>query len=276
MKKIIPAIFILFFVACKKNREATGEIEKMYAAAGSLSVSSTDVSGQSYAVYYPTNLPGNHPLIAWGNGTGAQPKNYAGLFKHLASWGFVVIDSYSKNTGTGAEILASAEYMIAENNNPASIFHNKIDINNIGAVGHSQGAAGVLNAHTDYPAGSIFKTVVTVALPSLKLTNPEHKYSTADVTGSLFLLSGTNDGLISPKKSNIESFNDASDAITAAMAMAIGSGHNVILDEGGKHRGYLTAWLRYRLAGDNNARQAFVTEIMANDTWEEVRTQNIN
>lgn len=276
MKKIAPVILVLFLVACEKNQEATGEIEKIYSAAGSSSVTSMEVTDPSYAIYYPANLPGNHPLIVWGNGTDAQPENYAGIFKHLASWGFVVIDSYSKNTGTGSEILASAEYMVAENADSTSIFHNKIDINKIGAVGHSQGASGVLNAHTDYAGGSIFKTVVTIALPALKVTGPEHKYSTADVTGSLFLLSGTNDGLISPKKSNIEAFDNVSDGVTAAMSMAIGSGHNVIQEEGGKHRGYLTAWLRYRLANDNNARQAFVSEIMANDTWTEVRTQNIN
>lgn len=278
MKKylFLPIAFLVFSVACKKNSEPTGELEKVYAAAGQYAVSEVEVGDDLYKIYYPAPLPGNHPVVAWGNGTGAQPKNYDGIFRHLASWGFVVIDSYSKNTGTGSEILASAEYLVSENSNASGIFYNKIDLNQIGAVGHSQGAAGVLNAHTDYANGGIFKTVVTIALPSPNLTNPEHEYNTADVSTSLFLLSGTNDGLISPKKSNREAFENTSDALPAAMAMAIGAGHNVILKDGGKHRGYLTAWLRYRLANDMQARQAFVNEIQNNDTWTEVRTQNIN
>lgn len=278
MKKyiLVPIALLLFFTACKKNSEPTGELEKLYAEPGSHAVSQIEVGNELYRIYYPSDLTGNHPLIAWGNGTGAQPKNYDGIFKHLASWGFILIDSYSKNTGTGSEILASAEYMLAENNNSVSIFFGKIDVNNVGAVGHSQGAAGVLNAHTDYTGGSIFKTIVPIALPSPNLTNPEHTYNTADVTGSLFLLSATGDGLISPKKSNREAFDHANDLLPAAMAMIKGGGHNVILDESGKHRGYLTAWLRYRLAGDTQARQAFVDEILTNDTWTEVRTQNIH
>lgn len=279
MKKYISYLFVALSVtvsACKKNSEPTGQREKVYAAAGPHAAAQLEAGDQLYRIHYPADLSGNRPVVAWGNGTGAQPKNYEGLFNHLASWGFVVIDSYSKNTGTGAEILASAEYLIAENNNPSSIFYAKIDVNRIGAIGHSQGAAGVLNAHTDYAGGSIFKTVVPIALPSPNLTNPEHKYNTGDVTGSLFLLSGTNDALISPKKSNRQAFDDASDNLPAAMAMAVGAGHNAILNDGGKHRGYLTAWLLYRLTGSTDAREAFVNEITTNDTWTEVRTQNLN
>lgn len=279
MKKCIPylvAALLLSVSACKKNSEPTGAWEKVFADAGSHAAARMEVGDRQYRIHYPADLSGNHPVVAWGNGTGAQPKNYEGLFDHLASWGFVVIDSYSKNTGTGAEILASAEYLVAENNNPSGIFYNKIDINRIGAVGHSQGAAGVLNAHTDYAGGSIFKTVVPIALPSPNLTNPEHTYNTGDVTGSLLLLSGTNDGLISPKKSNRQAFDDAPDNLPAAMAMAVDAGHNAILDNGGKHRGYLTAWLLYRLSGNTDAREAFVSEIAGNDTWTEVRIQNLN
>lgn len=278
MKKhhLLPLALLLFTLSCKKNNDPTGELEKTYAATGQYAVSELEVGSEQYKIHYPTALPGNHPVIAWGNGTGAQPKDYDGIFKHLASWGFVVIDNYSKNTGTGAEILASAEYLVAENSNASGIFHNKLDLAHIGAVGHSQGAAGVLNAHTDFGNGNIFYTVVPIALPSPNLTNPEHKYNTGDVSTSLFLMSATGDGLISPKKSNREAFENAPDNLPAALAMISGGGHNVITGNGGKHRGYLTAWLRYRLAGDQQARQAFIDEIQNNDTWTEVRTQHID
>ena len=50
-------------------------------------------------------MTGDHPIISWGNGTGVSPSGYAWLLGHLASWGFVVIASESRNTGSGEEML---------------------------------------------------------------------------------------------------------------------------------------------------------------------------
>lgn len=272
------ALGITLTTACKKNEAPTGELEKRYAAMGDYAaVTNLEITtGTSYSIHYPQPLTGNHPVVVWGNGTGAQPSNYEGIFKHLASWGFVVIDSYSKNTGTGAEILAAAEYLQAENNRAGSPFYQQLDEQHFGAVGHSQGAAGVLNAHTDFSGGSIFRTVVPIALPAPKWTNSEHTYNTGDLNASLFLMSGGSDGLISPVKSNVEAFDRAPAPVPAVMAIAIATGHNAITENGGKHRGYLTAWLRYQLAGDNEARKAFTEEISQNNSWKEVRTRNLN
>lgn len=107
-----------------------------------------------------------------GNGTGATPKNYDSLLTHLASWGFIVIDSYSTQTGSGKAILDAAKYMVTQNKTAGSKFYQKIDTAHIGAAGHSQGAAGVINAHTKYAWGkNNIKTLVTVALLSLALSD---------------------------------------------------------------------------------------------------------
>ena len=56
--------------------------------------SRNDGPSNNYAIYRPASLGANgerHPIITWGNGTGASPETYAGLCRHLASYGFVVI-----------------------------------------------------------------------------------------------------------------------------------------------------------------------------------------
>ena len=124
-----------------------------------------------YQISYPSKLSSTYPLITWGNGSGQFPKNYAQVLAHLASWDFIVIDNFNGSTYNGQSILESVKYMIFENYNSKSIFYNKIDLNNIAAVGHSQGASGVMNAATNFTDGVILKTIVTIELPIILSVN---------------------------------------------------------------------------------------------------------
>ena len=60
--------------------------------------------------------------------------------------------------GFGPTILDAANFLIAANSNPASIFFHKLNPSQIGAFGHSQGATGAINA-LKKSAGTI-KTVI--------------------------------------------------------------------------------------------------------------------
>lgn len=260
-----------------------GSIEDYYAAAGSEDVEALDITdaggNKQYKVYYPSALGGPYPLIAWGNGTGALPKNYDPLFRHLASWGFVVIDSYSTETGTGADILASIEYMLAENDNPDSPFYQHIIEGQIAAAGHSQGSTGAINAHTNFERGtSLIKTVVSIALPSLKWCDPEDVYDTSKLRAPFFIMGGTRDIMVSPLSANRTAIEAAANRLPAAMGMAAGAGHTAIEDDGGKHRGYLTAWMRFQLMGDAVAKGAFAgadAELLSNPDWKHTAAHNL-
>jgi hypothetical protein len=63
-------------------------VEARYQHAGRSQVHTdtlSDGSG-SYRLYYPADLGGGrHPIVTWGNGTGAVPEQYSGLLRHLAS-----------------------------------------------------------------------------------------------------------------------------------------------------------------------------------------------
>lgn len=68
-----------------------------------------------------------------------MPKKYKALFKHLASWGFVVIGNDDGSTGLGKSADETIDLIISENSNSNSILYGKLDLDNIGITGHSQG-----------------------------------------------------------------------------------------------------------------------------------------
>ncbi|OAB38926.1 alpha/beta hydrolase [Paenibacillus glacialis] len=258
-----------------------GSIEEKYASPGEYKVEAVDISDEVgeklYKIYYPQLPNSKHPLIAWGNGTGALPEQYDELFLHLASWGFVVIDTYSTTTGTGKEILDAIEYMLAENDAPTSLFYQKVQSDQIAAAGHSQGSTGVINAHTNFDRGVVIKTVVSIALPDLKWCDPEDVYDTSALKVPFFVMGGTRDFIVSPASSNKLAVSHANLDIQVMMALAKGAGHTAIEQDGGKHRGYLTAWMRYQLMGDSQAMRAFVgddAEILTNGDWKDVISVN--
>ncbi|OME87807.1 hypothetical protein BK120_00280 [Paenibacillus sp. FSL A5-0031] len=229
-----------------------------------------------YKIYCPEEMDEACPVIVWGNGSDAQPENYDALLLHLATWGFVVIDSYCRHTGTGREVADTVRYTLQENANPASPFYRKLLIDRIGAVGHSQGATGVLNAgnYLDEP----LQTVVTIALPAQMWCEPKDIYEIETQTAALFFMAGTHDFMISPKSSNRSAYAAVRSGQAAVMAMTRAAHHLESMGQGGMHRGYLTAWLRYRLADDSDAAAAFSgehPELYRNKGWSGVHSQGL-
>ena len=92
-----------------------------------------------------------HPLITWGNGTGANPTLYKVLLNQLASHGFVVIASDSPNVAQGdpPPMVAGVTWVLAQNDDPTSELYQRIDTTHIGATGHSQGGFATTTAGGD-------------------------------------------------------------------------------------------------------------------------------
>ena len=152
-------------------------------------------------MYYPTDLGANgfkHPILTWANGTNALPSQYSYLLTHMASWGFVIIATEDLNTGVGQTVLDAANFLIDANSDSSSIFFQKLDVSQIGAFGHSQGATGAINAMIK--SDGAIKTVIPIELPEQQFCgSPENCTDTKNVTaGSIFFVDGTDDLLISP------------------------------------------------------------------------------
>jgi pimeloyl-ACP methyl ester carboxylesterase len=259
---------------------AANTIETTYKTAGTFSVSTatvTDTSGLVYNLYYPTTLGAGgmrHPIITWGNGSNATPSNYYGLLNHLASWGFVVVAVDDPTTGTGAEMLAAAQYMVARDSDSASLFYQKLDTGKVGAIGHSQGAGGTVNV-TNHSNGLI-KSAVTIALPNTIWVSAGDEYYVDQLTVPVLFLSGSTDIIIASASTQTGFYNQVPGA--AAKAVLKGAGHNTIQNSGGGFLGYINAWLMYTLRGDSTARGAFVgttPEINTNTSWSNQAEKNL-
>jgi len=85
----------------------------------------------------------------------------------MASWGFVIIAAQDKNSGVGQTILDGANFLTAANSNPVSIFFRKLNVNQVGSFGHSQGATGAVNALIK--SAGMIKTVLPIELPGQQI-----------------------------------------------------------------------------------------------------------
>lgn len=150
-----------------KYAKPAGEIEKKYTAMGELEVSykefeaKTDTYGK-YEIWYPTKMKDSdtkYPLVIMANGTGVRASKYQEVFKHLASWGFIVVGNEDDSSLSGASSAETLDFILAQNNNTNSEFYSKIDVDNIGIAGHSQGGLGAVNAVTNQENGNRYKAM---------------------------------------------------------------------------------------------------------------------
>jgi hypothetical protein len=234
---------------------------------------------------YPANLRANgfkHPIVAYGNGTNAKPIEAAYFLKHLASWGFVVVASEDKQTLSGITIVDSVKFLIAANGDPGSIFLNKLDVGQIGAVGYSQGAFGVISAMIKSPG--LIKTIIAIELPAKSWCKPAcPDPDVRNLTqGSIFFVTGSDDPIAPPTQppglageQSIEAYyNAVPDNLMKLKGTLIGPSHNDISGQPDcakatgaacvigvyGYLGYPAAWLMYQLQGDFYARSAFVQQ----------------
>jgi hypothetical protein len=105
-----------------------------------------------YTIFRPACMKDGekYPVITWGNGTCGQSGGYASLLATVASHGFVVIASNSRFTdGGNKEMLRALDFAQALNDDPDSLYYQRLDLDKIGAMGHSQGASATANAASD-------------------------------------------------------------------------------------------------------------------------------
>ncbi len=104
-------------------------------------------------------LDGRHPTVIFSHGFGGYRLQSAFLMAHLASWGFVVAapDHPSRSLGVvlsgkvrfgqSADVTDLAETLTAltKADSATGPLKGHLDLNNLGAVGHSAGANAVIN-----------------------------------------------------------------------------------------------------------------------------------
>ncbi|UFS96643.1 hypothetical protein [Nocardia huaxiensis] len=286
----VLATLLLPFAASAAAYVPAPGVEAKYAQRGPWAVTSEyafgccDSTGAAYDIWYPSELGAGgvrHPIVTWGDGTDARPDQYAYLLEHLASWGFVVIATENSQAGSGVDIAGAVDYLLDRAADPASVFHGRLDPDSIGAMGHSQGATGALNAMTN--SGGRIRTVVPIELPIQLLCStgdwcPDTRRLTS---GSVFLVNGSEDIFISPSTQpvppqlaglqSVQAYYDAiPPGIPKVWGTLVGPNHNDVQGQPDcaaaswpcttgvyGYLGYPTAWLAARLLGDSAAQRAF-------------------
>lgn len=283
---IIGLLFLLSLVPMTPNNytkevKTGGDIENKYLAMGDYKVKNIKKEGseitKKYYIYYPEELKNSnkkYPVVVILNGTGVLPKKYKALFKHLASWGFVVIGNDDGSTGFGKSADETMDLIISENSNSNSIFYGKLDLDNIGITGHSQGGAGVFTATSIMEHKDKYKTAVALS-PTHEETAHQFgwKYDLTKINIPTLMIAGTNGDFetqsVIPIEKMIQMYNKISSS--KVMIRRIGAEHGQMLYSAD---GYVTAWFVWQLQGDKEAGKAFIgdsPEISNNKLYQDVK-----
>lgn len=258
-----------------------GAIEEKYLEIGPCQVSHYEEAAndilKKYQVYYPSELVDSsktYPAVVFVNGTGVPASKYTALFEHLASWGFIVIGSEDKESWSGTSSDQCLDFLIQQAENQDSIFYQKIDFDNIGISGHSQGGVGVFNAITEQEHSAMYKTAVALSpTHEEQATALSWHYDLTQIKVPLLLLAGTQGDFETQLVIPFEKMTAMYDKIPSSKVMARKTGceHGEMLYSAD---GYVTAWLIWQLQGDTEAGAAFIgthPEILDNALYQDIK-----
>ncbi|GAA2613345.1 acetylxylan esterase [Actinomadura fulvescens] len=196
--------------------------------------------------YFPSDIGSSarrFPVVIWGNGTGAVPSNYHGLLRLWASHGFIVAAANTRYANSGNQMRAGLDRLAALDRTDGSPFEGRVDLARVGAAGHSQGGAGAINASADQ------RVDTTVPI------QPGPLASASSLHGPALYLAGEKDTIVAPAR--VRTFYNASGHVPAIYTELAAATHFTPAGNGGGFRGITTAWWRFHLAGDEQARGVF-------------------
>ena len=289
-----------------KFAEPQGAIETRYTGLGEYEVSLAgfDAPGtvwEKYEIWYPSDLEQSdkpYPIVVIANGTGMKASKLRAIYEHLASWGFIVAGNEDEHARTGASSAATLDFILSLNDDPQSVFYGRVDTENIGITGHSQGGVGAVNAVTQQKNGNLYKAICAQSTTSSAVA-----YALNQLDGELgggwncdttalsipaFMVAGTGTadaGNVEENRLELaggetqgicplwwlrECFDAMPDTVPKVIGRLSGRDHGAIPISAD---GYMTAWFLYWLQGDEAAGRAFFgadAEIRNNENWQDV------
>ena len=164
------------------------------------------------------------------------------------------------------------------------ILYDRLDPENMGIIGYSQGGAGALAAVSEYENGKVYKTIFTgSAAYQFMAGNFGWHYDVTKIHIPYFMTAGTGKsddkgvadptkeyGGVSPLSALIENYEQVPEDVMKIRARAAGAEHEEMLM---RTDGYMTAWMLYQLQGSEEAGKAFLgedAEILHNANWQDI------
>jgi hypothetical protein len=253
-------------------------LENHYMKMGTKAVESYEVTAPGtighFRVWYPVDMKNSgmqYPVIISNNGTGWLAIKYTEWFSHMAARGFVVVGNDEGTSWNGNSAEASLQWILKLNADVHSIFYHRLDIKNIGTIGHSQGGTGVENAITVQPSARMYKCAVMLA-STYNGYNAflKWKADASKIRVPILVLVANDDGL-TPIKDYNSLWNALPNNIIKVAGRRTGCGHGDMLVYGD---GYVAAWFLWFLKGDISAHEA-IKELKTNTSYTQVRMKGI-
>lgn len=193
-------------------------------------------------VYYPATSEGvntpiitndNFAVISFGHGFTLNPNLYAAIYRHLASWGYIVI---APNTETGfspshLNFALDLSFVLRDvkkrNSINGDFFFNTADTINLGVFGHSMGGG------CSFLAGSLDPNIKAISSMAAANTNPSSIAAMNQINSPVQLLSGQRDSIASYWTQQIPHYNNANPF--KQIMNVVGANHNFFVSVAGIH-----------------------------------------
>jgi Chlorophyllase enzyme len=204
----------------------------------------------AFTLYFPRGGRAGEtfPILTFGNGTFCSPTFYDEFIGHVVSYGYVVIAPNTSNTGSGAEMLQGVDWVIAQSKQSGSPLFGKVDVEHIGAFGHSQGGAGTCRAGADPRVDAIAtlsgtSSVNEIKCPAFFLTTGGEAGSSPDmrIMETLGATSKPSMYGITVGGNHDEYSDKADEGVTAFIGLTS--------NDGLQSRAAVTAWFDWQLKG---------------------------
>ena len=257
-----------------------GDIEATYLTNGKIETKSMEIDYpddtdiKTITIFYPAELESidaKYPVVLFVNGTGIGASRYKPVFEHLASWGVIAIGNEDPSTWEGKKADATLAYLLKANEDKSSVFYGKVDPQNIGVTGHSQGGIGVYNTINATAHKDLYKCAVVLSPTQEEVAEQvlNIPYAPSKTTIPILMLSGTNNDVITP-----DNMMKSYEKVTSPKTMAVrkNATHSDMLYT---VEGYVTAWFMWQLKGDMEAAKAFTgenPELLNNELYQNQQT----
>ena len=255
-------------------------IEKIYAQKGSFAVAgevfpSNHDKFKTFKIWYPSDIVNNnkrYPVIVSANGTGFPYQKYEPVLARLASWGFVVIANDDPDSWNGLTSSLSLDKLNMLNSDKNSVFYGKLNTQNAGIIGHSQGGVAVFNTLTKQPNRTSYKAAISLSPTNLELAKGlKWDYDPKLVQTPIMLLSGEGGGddWVVKGEQLAQIYQMISSEKVMMRRKKTGHGETLYAADG-----YVTAWFMWKLQNDSRAAQAFTgakAEILNNPLYSDVK-----
>lgn len=220
-------------------------------------------------------------MVVMVNGTGVPCNKYEDVFKHFASWGYVVIGN---DYGTNWDGLHASETLDFALNTKE--IKEKVNVDKIAIGGHSQGGMGAFNAVTEYDNGNKYKVLFALSPTYNELglalnwgfeldTDNAYAYKLDKIKIPTMLIAGTgkfDSETISPLLEMEKAYNMLNvDKVVFRRSNNVGHGEMLY-----ETNGYIIAWLDFYLKDKLENEKIFFgdnVEIKNNNRYQDFKSE---